>query len=128
MVRSPAGNFPSGMNMLRSSSNSNSLGADSPSEYMLCQPGEWPSLASDTAGATTSASGSLPSSLCASQSPATAPGTAMDRGPSRFSSPTTPAHPKLPTEVSPDSSYMSGRAASGPFIGNPTTPPRSPTW
>ena len=95
---------------------------------MLCQPGVCPSLASETAGARTSDSGSLPSRLCASQSPATAPGTAIDLKPSRFSLLTTPGQPKLPTAASPVNSYISGAAASGPFIGNPTTPPWSPTW
>ena len=65
---------------------------------------------------------------CASQRPATAPGTAMERNPSRFSSPSTPGQPKLPTAPSPVRRYMSGLASMGPRMGNPTTPPLPSTW
>ena len=79
------------------------------------------------AGATTSLKGNRPSLLWASHRPATAPGVAIERNPSRFSSLTTPAHPKLPTDDSPVSLYISGLALSGPRIGNPITPPFPPT-
>ena len=116
------------MNTRLSSGYLNSVPARRPLLYRAYQLGENPSLARLIAGAITSASGRRPCSSIALHRPATAPGVAIERYPSMFSFPTTPAQKKLPTEGSPLSSYMSAVADRGPRIGKPTTPPASPTW